>query len=349
MNHERGEPEPDSIRIQREAREWHTLINSGSTDVALRRSFESWLQSNRAHKQAYFELEQMWRDIDYAGMAAGVDVGPAMHASRNRSSWLFPRGRLIKWNAGAGITALASICLLVLGLRLYTPAGQANSDFASVPQYVTAVGELREIILEDGSVITLGPKSGMDVTYTADSRNVLLAAGEAFFDVAPDPKRPFFVSADETLIRVVGTKFDVKRTPGDVHVSVLEGIVDVMKPSALAPDNLRNTGAVETKRLLSGQKLIAAATLPNVKDIEQALPGAWRSGRLAYEDASLTEIVADINRYSSRPVRLADPGAGDLRLTTAFQSSEIETWLDLLGQTQGFAIEDQGRDEIVIR
>ena len=62
-------PRPDAdkdrrARIGRDAREWHTAMNSGAVDEATRQSFEAWLHASKEHKQAYFALEQMWRDLD---------------------------------------------------------------------------------------------------------------------------------------------------------------------------------------------------------------------------------------------------------------------------------------------
>ncbi|AXE63941.1 hypothetical protein BBF93_06705 [Hyphomonas sp. CACIAM 19H1] len=336
-------------RVARQAREWHTLMNSGVADEATRQAFEGWLHADRANKQAYFDLEQMWRDLDFAAVSAEVDVAGALQEAARPRRWTYSGRRAVAVLAGSAGLCLAALALFLGGVP-HAPAGQPPATLSvEVPDYATAVAEVREVLLEDGTRVTLGPKSEMNVTFTSDSRNVILLAGEAFFEVTADPQRPFFVSADDTLVRVVGTKFDVKRAPGDVHVSVLEGVVDVMKPRALEPDRVRQTGAVETKRLVAGQKIIAAASLPAVKEIEQAQPGAWRSGRLAYEDASLSEIIADLNRYSDRPIRIAGGGVAEVRLTTAFRSSEIEAWLDVLARSQGLTLEDQGKEGLLIR
>ena len=82
---------------------------------------------------------------------------------------------------------------------------------------------------------------------------------------------------------------------------------------------------------------------------QRSMAGAWRSGRLAYEDASLTEIIADVNRYSDRPIRIAQAELGDIRFTMGFQADQIETWLNALEASQPVRVEDRGFGEIVIR
>ena len=336
-------------RIKREAREWHTLMNSGEADAATRAGFEGWLHADKAHKDAYHAIEQMWRDLDYVAIEAEVDVTAAVQTPTHSGL----RGALEGWLARpAWATGSAAVfaAFAVAMLAVFTLQQPAPTLDPNAPDYATAIAEIREITLEDGSVVTLGARSELDAVFDADTRQVTLLAGEAFFDVAKDPSRPFFVSVDDTLIRVVGTKFDVKRTAGDVHVSVLEGVVDVMKAKDLVAAEDEPLGRIQTKRLTAGQKIIADArpSLPPVRQIETAMPGAWRSGRLAYEDASLLEIVADVNRYSDRPIRIASNEIGDMRFTLGFQTSEIDAWLAVLEETQPVRVVDRGVGEIVL-
>lgn len=337
-------------QIKREAREWHTRMNDGDVDSATRAAFEGWLHADKANKDAYHALEQMWRDLDYAAVEAEVDVTGAL-ASPTRLGWHDVLGGWFgrpAWAFG-GAAAFASIAVAFFAVVSLQPSAPPVDTAA--PEYATAIAEIREITLEDGSIVTLGAKSELDVVFDPDKRQVTLLAGEAFFDVAKDPSRPFFVSVDDTLIRVVGTKFDVKRTAGDVHVSVLEGTVDVMKTEDLTTAKNEALGRIETKRLSAGQKIIAdqRPQLPDVREIETATPGAWRAGRLAYEDASLFEIVADVNRYSDRPIRIASGDIGDIRFTLGFQTSEIDTWLSMLEETQPVRVIDRGTGEIVLQ
>lgn len=339
-------------RTKRDAREWHTVMNSGVVDEATRSAFEGWLHADKDNKTAYHKLEQMWRDLDYAAIEAGVDTTSAI---QHRFGWDW-RGLIGSWTQRPAWLAGGAIGFATMAFAVFTIANiQLGSPTTVIampaPDYITTIAEIRDITLEDGSVVTLGAKSELDTSFSPDSRQVTLLAGEAFFDIAKDPSRPFYVSVDDTLIRVVGTKFDVKRIAGDVHVSVLEGIVDVMKAEDLTVVGDKPFGRIETKRLTAGQKIVAdkAPILPAVRQVESATPGEWRSGRLAYEDASLSEIVADVNRYSDRTIRITSNEIGDIRFTLAFQSNEIDSWLILLEQTQPVSVIDRGVGEIVLR
>lgn len=337
-------------KIEAEAAAWFTTMHSGDADKQTRARFEGWLHGDRAHKIAYREYEQVYRDVAYAAVEAGVDLDRALERNRRGpvpvfSAWI-GRPAFAGMIALAGLAGLVAVAFVAFDFRGAAPAGIVAPDFA------TKTAEIREITLEDSTVVTLGAKSQIAAEYTSAARKVTLLEGEAFFEVAKDPARPFYVTAQDTLVRVVGTKFDVKRSAGIVHVSVLEGVVEVMKP-----DNIER--AIETtdadegdKQVLTAGERVSAArrvALPEARQVNQAPPGAWREGRLAYEDASLAEIVSDLNRYYDRPIRIATSDVGDLRSTVAFNTSEIAQVFDVMEAIQPVEIDRSASGEIVIR
>src|SRR5690606_15687601 len=113
--------------------------------------------------------------------------------------------------------AVLAIIALVLGWRHYTAVEQTL--------YRTALGDLQEIPLADGSSATLGSDSRMRVSLSHGERRVDLLQGEAFFAVARDPGRPFVVHAGHRRVTVVGTRFDVRREGADLRVVVTRGLV----------------------------------------------------------------------------------------------------------------------------
>ncbi|MFZ5748085.1 MAG: FecR family protein [Pseudomonadota bacterium] len=197
--------------------------------------------------------------------------------------------------------------------------------------YATQVAEVRDIPLTDGSTVTLGARSKMDVAFTDVERTVRLNDGEAFFSVAHNAQRPFIVLVGDKRVRVVGTKFNVRYDGARVRVSVLEGVVEVSQGKAPADAPADQPRLV---KLVAGQQLLAsdAAPLHQPEPLHGAVPGAWRGGRLDYQDAPLSEIVADANRYSARPIRIASPALAGERLTTSFRTTQIDQMLETLPQ-----------------
>ncbi|MFD2427832.1 FecR family protein [Sphingobium scionense] len=97
----------------------------------------------------------------------------------------------------------------------------------TVDHYRTALGETRTVQLADGSRIHLNTNSSVEVALRDDIRQITLLKGEAQFDVAHDKKRPFIVNADGTLVRAVGTMFNVRLRADVTELTVIEGIVAV--------------------------------------------------------------------------------------------------------------------------
>ena len=305
--------------VQREAENWFARLRSGPASEADKRAFKDWLAAAPETARAFAALEQMWRDLEHVAQAAGLDsaVSQARPAS-GAWSWLAAR---IGWRADwrplrpavlmAGVAAAVAVLVTTRALMQPPPP------------------------LDDGSVVTLGARSRMDVRFTGRERRVTLLTGVAYFDVAPQAARPFVVTAGQTHVRVAGTQFDVKRAPRAVHVAVREGLVEVVRTADgdAGPDD---APAADRRMLAAGQRVVAPARAPlsDVLAADLDVLGAWRTGQLSYENARLGEIVADLNRHSDRPIRLTAPELADIRLTTAFRTSEIDVVLDVLAASQ---------------
>jgi transmembrane sensor len=124
--------------------------------------------------------------------------------------------------------------------------------------------------------------------------------GEAVFDVASDRSRPFLIAAGDRTVRVVGTRFDVRRREGQLSVTVDRGVVEV-RPN----DDARGPAL----RLHPGQRLdhVQGAADARVRAVEPADVYAWRTGRLIYRDQPLAEVVADLNAQFTQPISIDDP------------------------------------------
>ena len=338
--------------VRNAARDWHAIMHSGEADQATRAEFETWLHADRNHKRAYRAFEQLYRDLDVALPRAGVDLDVMRARPRHPS-----RGA----HQGAGGPPAMGGRACRGGepdRRFFLHDARALRSAApeplNLPAYSTEIAEISEITLEDGSIITLGAKSVIETEFTAAARRVNLIAGEAFFDVAKDAERPFYVAANDTFVRVVGTQFDVKTAGANIHVAVLEGIVEVIRPRTL-PENLDADiiARAEAKQvLMAGERLVAARTdrtLPSAQVMARSEAGAWRSGRLAYEDVRLAEIVADLNRYHQRQIRIASPALHDLRMTATFKTTDLDQVIEMVEAIYPIDADLSRDDQITLR
>lgn len=306
-----------NTRIQSECRHWLALMSSDDVSDRDRARFETWLAHDPRHRAAFDKLRTLWDDIGTLRELADLEpVPPPVEKARQAHDWH-------RW--GLAAAAAAGVALLLTWTRFGGPSDETLAPANAPPvELATAVAQVREVPLADGSVLTLGAHSRATVEMSNSERRVRLTQGQAFFSVAKDPARPFHVVVGNAVVRVVGTQFDVHSAAQRVRITVSEGVVDVGagRPAAHAP-----TGRV----LTAGQQIDVGSDgqLSVVKAVSEAQIGAWRSGRLAYEDANLREIVADLNRYGAN-INLASAQTGTLRITAAFRVDQLDSFITSL-------------------
>jgi transmembrane sensor len=283
--------------IERQAAAWLVRRADSALPSAGEREFRRWLKADVRHEEAFRSLERTWGDV--ADLKHLESLAPL-------DSPAPARGRRFVLAAAA---AAAVVCVAVF----------AFLQFRTGESFRTATAEMRTFVLKDGSEVTLGAKSSLQVLFRADKRRIVLTEGEGFFRVARDPARPFVVEAGDATVRVLGTEFDVRHGGGAVRVSVLEGVVEVGARG-------ENAGAA-AHQLSMGEHAEILSSGVNMLSPPPGVPGfpdmaAWRFGRLVYENAPLGQLVADANRYYGPGIELVGAGLENLRITAAFRTGE---------------------------
>jgi len=206
--------------------------------------------------------------------------------------------------------------LSVTWIVLVAPAVfRAASDRAVL---ITAKGELRKVPLADQSVATINSGSQLEFRQTPQKRQVRLTRGEAWFEVAKDKSKPFIVDAGEVLVRAVGTAFCVRRYKNGAEVLVTEGTVEVWSKDGTAQKRLLTAG--DQTFVEDHASDISVARQP--REVERKL--AWREGKLIFNNQTLSEAVADFNRYSQRKIVIVDPQLWNRKLVGQYQIDEPE-------------------------
>lgn len=239
---------------------------------------------------------------DRPGSATGV-VPPAVSSGAERRTASGVRRRSL-W-ALAGAALVASVALVMLRL----PVEQTRT-------FQTAVGEVREFTLDDGSSVYLDTATQIEVSYSKRGRAVKLLSGVALFEVAQDALRPFTVRADDFEVEAVGTEFAVRHGSAstDAQLIVSEGIVDVRylaQPTLRATANTRVTTAPDGR--LHAERLTLA-------DVERAL--MWRKGKIVFHETYLRDVLADFGRYGEPQIRVGDQELMELKITGSFSTDD---------------------------
>ena len=278
------------------AADWLVRLQAPDLDAGEALAFDAWLTEHPANPAAYDAVLAVTLEVDAASerIARAIDAAPARRLGRGRSQ-AFRHG----WLVAGGLAAAATIALAVMPFSAFEAGTQT---------FATAKGEHRTVKLADGSTVDLNAGSQLSVTLARNERRVVLPEGEAVFDVAADKARPFLIAAGDRTVRVVGTRFDVRRRSGLLSVTVERGVVEV-RPNAEA--------AGAAYRLHPGQRLDHVEGAPGVQvsAVDPAQVFSWKSGRLIYRDQPLGEVVADLNQQFPRPILLEDPALAQIRVS----------------------------------
>jgi len=296
---------------RKQAIEWYARLRLDALTPQERAACDAWRAASPENDRHFRALEALWAASDalprerLQAILLRRAADPAPPAAR----------RAMIWGLGAGCAALAAAA--VIGWprwRDRTPA------FAM--ELATVKGERRTFSLPDGTVLTLNTGSRVSVRYFDDRRLATLAAGEALFSVAHDAARPFSVDAGPAEVRVLGTVFDVRRDDDRVWVGVESGTVSFSTGAWWDRQTVRlDAGHVAQAR---GGSMVSPG-LANVADLT-----AWRSGRLIFRDTAMGTVVAELNRYLDRPLRLAEPRLASLRVGGTFSIDDPQSMIEAL-------------------
>ncbi len=344
---------------------WFDLFDSDEATEADRAAFALWINADPSHRDAWARVKLAWEG------AGAVKADPQVIALRERADAERVRDRRLAWSAGlAGVAASLILAFGVgsLWFGSYPSAPEAGLDVANMAsaaeqRFETAIGERSTMTLDDGSIVTLNTATTVTVAYEEAQRFVRLDAGQAIFDVAHDPDRPFTVEAGGQWITALGTAFDVRVDAVDgVQVSMIEGDVEIVPAEPLAgfdPADTegRDPGADPAPsrpavRLGAGEQMIAEAdSEPEITTANLAQITSWREGRLIFEDEPLLSAVAEVNRYSRVEIVLASPDLNDLRVSGVFDAGRSTGFAEVVASFYGLemALEGGERTQLVLR
>jgi len=288
--------------------------------------------------------------MDRAWESAGAEAGDALIMKMREAALQFkvPPRRTQSWAWSASVAASVLLTCAVwwggkhqwnwqAGVARDGSGSEVRIENATRDQYETRVGERSTIRLADGSVVTLDTASRVSLDLTDKDREVHLLAGQANFEVAKDKSRPFIVYAADRRITAVGTAFDVRLDQTEVLVTLVEGKVAVDQLVLRSERRHHNEPVVRTQ-LEAGEQLVApvgGAASVHGANIERST--SWREGRLLFEADRVADAVAEMNRYSSVPIVIADLSIGELKISGIFSTSSPQEFAHAL--TEYFRID----------
>lgn len=332
---------------------WMTMLGSDRCTPAQRRSFAHWLDDRPENRDAFDHLAAV---VDGA---EAVAEDPMIRAARREALGhglpkpFWARHRAALSATGIGIAASLVVAFAQWGPSPFESASDAATYSATSDDGLnrvllsTNIGEQLTRQLVDGSTIEVNTDSEIRVEFSDNQRSIYLLRGQAMFDVAHDETRPFVVFAGDRRVTALGTLFEVRMDSASTQVTLLEGKVrveEIALTDAVVVD--KPTGTVELK---PGERFVSAGgamtTVPaNV--IESDL--SWRQGRHIFVDAKLSDIVTELNRYTTRKIKLMDPSIGELEASANFKLGSTLSLAATLEANFGLTVKTDQASELIL-
>jgi transmembrane sensor len=320
------------LSIREHAAEWFLRLHAHDLNVAERFAYLQWLKASPVHigetlqmcvlysvlypmkKQLFFTNEDESSNVIELAMRDEAVARP----TRTRSSW---RVRTLTVAVAIGL-------MLVVG-------SIATREWLE-PTIETQASEWRSLTLNDGSFVSVGPRTELRDRFGQEQRLLSLSHGEAAFQVAKDPERPFIVEAGLAVVRATGTRFAVSRREGDVTVTVEEGTV-LVSDGAGRSDAVTLTAAKQLK--------VSRAWPPAVQQVDAARELAWSNRRLVFEDDTVAAAAEEFNRRNRVQI-VVDPAFAAEQVRGVFQADDPASFAEVIAARKNGVALRASRDVI---
>ncbi|MFT6388428.1 MAG: transmembrane sensor [Cellvibrionaceae bacterium] len=315
-----------------QATEWTVELNSGELSEARTEMLHAWLKESPLHEASLLKVSDIWDET-----SALVAETKAVSSPRKNA-----------WSFSSSMAVAAVIFVTLIGVLLSDSMnlnGDAQKPLAVIHE--TLIGEFKTVTLSDSSRVILNTNSRISVVFNEQSerRRIHLLQGEAYFDVAKDPLRPFVVNVDKREVRAVGTAFNIKSNTRYIEVLVKEGIVDFVDLSKSAEQN------ASPDRLTAGQIL----EIENgSKELSRLLPEkvekrlSWQTGRVVFEGDKLKDVISEVSRYTKTQFIFSDEKAESISVGGSFRIGNVAELLDSIKEGFDVNVEERSDGTIVL-
>ena len=319
---------------------WESLARhfAGESSEAEERALMSWVGEDPTHREILESAREAWvaagatadawdRDAAWTRVQARLPRTPSIQPRRaSRFARFQPpaHARARRW-------AVAATFAATVAGGLYWTAERSAGEPRIAEELTTPKGERAHMRLSDGTRVILGPDSRLeiDADFGRSAREVRLT-GEAYFEVASDPGRPFIVRAGGTVAEVLGTDFNMRGYPADsiVRVVVGEGRV-AFRATAVADREAAVLSRGDLGELGPGSRKVS------VRRVDPDRYIAWRNGKLAFDDAPLSQVAVELERWYDVPIQIADPSLRSRRLTASFRDQPVDEVVAVIAASLG--------------
>jgi transmembrane sensor len=321
--------------IAAEAAVWMARLHGPDRSDQMVRDCRQWQERSAAHRLAFEKFTDTWQDV------ASIRVADA-YASASASAPL----RVGAWRPGRNrwAVALTLVVMVVAGALYFEP-------WRDVAVYSTEVGGQQMVVLADGTRMSLNTDTRVRVELGSRQRSVKVEAGEALFEVAKDPARPFVVRVGGSEVEAVGTVFSVRftstgtRASDSLAVTLIEGKVTV-RPAVgsiaggVAPPQPVQMSPGQRVRLSKSSGAQSGAPQVDRPRLDQVV--AWKRSEAVFDDVSLADAVAEMNRYCRTPIVLLDESElQGMRVSGVFRTGDNAAFARAVAALHGLVVREK--------
>ncbi|MFK0034693.1 FecR domain-containing protein [Pseudomonas monteilii] len=297
----------------RHAAQWFAHLSAKPDDPALHAQWQHWHSRSAEHEWAWQQLTELQARLGRMPQQLAWDV---MEKSTLRESGPNRRTLLKGLLLGAGASSLA-----------WQGYGVAPKWMADI---TTRIGEQRQEVLADGTLLVLDTDTALDVVFNASTRLLILRAGEVHVTTGKD-SRPFLVRSAQGELRALGTRFAVRQLDGLTRLSVYQHAVAV-RPERVADEAVIEQGQSVT---FDRQRLLDTQALKSGEE-------AWAQGRLVVEGWRLDRLVDELQRYCPGYLGCAAE-VSHLRVSGSYLLGDIELTLNTIARSLPVRIQQRTR------
>ena len=278
-------------------------------------------QNNTSHPES--EIDQILKvseNYKYSFEASNDEAWNKFSAAREAEKQIPTPFKVYK-NTSRLLRVAAAIAILAVGSWAFWLTTLNKTLDAG--QFATNAGQIEQITMKDGSVITLNANSSVEYKVTEKSREIKLQ-GMAHFEVAKNPNAPFVIESNNNKVTVLGTGFDVQSYSGKpLQVTVNHGKVKVEK--------LSNSTTLESVILTKGMRVRENLNQANATNKRSQIFAVdsnvnldavkWESGNLIFTNAPIDDVVNAIETRYGKKLQTSTQNS-DLQFTGVFKNTD---------------------------
>jgi transmembrane sensor len=294
---------------------WVSILEDEDISLVEEEQFHQWCALYPENKQAYEELTSV--------ITRFKDVSDQEANAMNKVLQSLSGSSAIYRKSSVGVSLS-----VILGLYTWYSQSGYSTDYL-VSDYRASTNEIREIILPDGSQITLDAMSSFNIKYSQNERRIELTQGRLFADVITNPARPFIVETPTATVKALGTQFSVNKLLDATKVTITESKVELCNKNMVEQTAYQLScvrGQVgETMSLVDSRLYGPAAS--NVK-----ADTAWMNHRLVVNDQPLSEVLNDLSRHYHGLMLYSGSDIKDVQVSGVYPTDNIQLSLSMLSK-----------------